>query len=39
MNVLVFVKKRFCHVSADVKYWHAAGRFVKHDVVLLLLFA
>lgn len=39
MNVLVFVKKRFCHFSADVKYWRAAGRFVEHGAVSLLLFA
>lgn len=39
MNVLGFVKKRFCHVSADVKYWRAAGRFVEHGAVSLLLFA
>lgn len=39
MDVLVFVKKRFCHVPADVKYWRAAGRFVEHGVVFLLLFA
>ncbi len=39
MNVLGFVKKRFCHVSADVKCWLAAGYFVEYGVVLLLLFA
>lgn len=35
MNVLGFVKKRFCYVSADVE----TGYFVEYVVVLLLLFA